>query len=60
MNTCTMCGVTIPEGQKVCSICYGDPFYGTDGLLLAAIQAEEERAYLQVQQTVEEDNGKDS
>ena len=31
MNYCTMCGKSIPEGQKVCSMCYGDIDYGKDG-----------------------------
>jgi len=26
-----MCGVPIPEGQRVCSMCYGDPEFGRDG-----------------------------
>jgi len=28
---CKSCGVTIPEGQDYCSMCYGDPGYGNDG-----------------------------
>lgn len=31
-NTCRMCGVSIPDGQSICSMCYGDPDYGKDGL----------------------------
>jgi hypothetical protein len=31
MNNCKSCGVSIPEGQKFCSMCYGDPSYGKDG-----------------------------
>jgi len=30
-NYCKKCGVSIPEGQELCSICYGDPNYGNDG-----------------------------
>ena len=30
-NNCTMCGSSIPDGQTVCSMCYGDIDYGTDG-----------------------------
>ena len=26
-----MCGSSIPDGQTVCSMCYGDIDYGTDG-----------------------------
>jgi len=25
------CGPPVPEGQRVCSMCYGDPDYGRDG-----------------------------
>ena len=32
MDSCGSCGVQIPDGQGVCSMCYGDPGYGTDGL----------------------------
>ena len=38
MNTCKSCGIEIPNRQKFCSVCYGDPFYGTDGYLLAQMQ----------------------
>ena len=31
MASCKMCGINIPEGQRVCSMCYGDPDHGRDG-----------------------------
>ncbi|MDD4987010.1 MAG: hypothetical protein PHQ43_14820 [Dehalococcoidales bacterium] len=31
MPNCVMCGASIPEGQRVCSMCYGDIDYGSDG-----------------------------
>jgi uncharacterized membrane protein YvbJ len=31
MNSCTMCGSPIPDDQTVCSMCYGDIDYGSDG-----------------------------
>lgn len=31
MNNCTQCGIPIPDNQNVCSMCYGDPEYGSDG-----------------------------
>lgn len=31
MPYCEMCGVVVPKGQRFCSMCYGDPFYGHDG-----------------------------
>ena len=30
MANCTQCGITIPDNQKVCSMCYGDIDYGSD------------------------------
>jgi len=29
-NFCKSCGVSIPSGQNFCSMCYGDPAYGSD------------------------------
>jgi len=34
MGRCLNCGVSVPAGQKFCSMCYGDPFYGRDGYYL--------------------------
>ena len=34
MPYCRCCGVPIPEGQPICSMCYGDPYYGRDGYYL--------------------------
>jgi len=34
MAYCQMCGIEIPDGQSVCSMCYGDPYYGSDGYYL--------------------------
>lgn len=31
MNYCSCCGISIPDGQKVCSMCYGDISSGKDG-----------------------------
>ena len=31
MNNCCMCGASIPEGQRICSMCYGDVDHGRDG-----------------------------
>lgn len=31
MSNCVQCGSPIPEGQRVCSMCYGDIDYGNDG-----------------------------
>ena len=31
MNRCKQCGERIPDKQTVCSMCYGDISYGSDG-----------------------------
>lgn len=31
MSYCRDCGSPVPSGQKICSICYGDINYGSDG-----------------------------
>ena len=31
MSNCSCCGSSVPEGQSVCSMCYGDMDYGSDG-----------------------------
>lgn len=43
-NYCSSCGVPVPDGQRICSVCYGDPFYGRDGILLRMMQEAEEEA----------------
>lgn len=30
MNYCTSCGASVPNDQTLCSMCYGDPAYGSD------------------------------
>ena len=58
MGYCTMCGVPVPVGQRMCSMCYGDPFYGRDGYYLAylnymyeqAAKEEEERKYYELEE----------
>jgi len=32
MSICLSCGISVPKGQKFCSMCYGDIDYGSDGL----------------------------
>ena len=31
MANCSMCGISIPDGQRTCSMCYGDVDHGRDG-----------------------------
>lgn len=40
VNHCSCCGKEIPDGQSVCSVCYGDPDYGWDGYYQAELDAE--------------------
>lgn len=47
-NYCADCAVPIPDGQKFCSMCYGDMEYGKDGYY---------RDWY-MQQLEEEENGK--
>lgn len=46
MASCQSCGAYIPEDQGVCSMCYGDPYYGYDGNYINYLMeiAEEEAA----------------
>ena len=37
-NYCKSCGVEIPDEQEFCSMCYGDPYYGTDGYYLEYLE----------------------
>lgn len=45
-NYCKSCGISIPDGQNFCSMCYGDPAYGSDGYYMDYLegQREEEEA----------------
>jgi len=31
MGACNCCGIEIPDGQRTCSMCYGNISHGTDG-----------------------------
>jgi hypothetical protein len=53
MSYCVSCGVPIPAGQKTCSMCYGDPYHGTDGYYMDLL--EEERAAEEYAQRSEQD-----
>ena len=47
MNYCIQCGSPIPEGQHVCSMCYGDPEYGRDGYYRRWLEEEMKRNMLE-------------
>lgn len=63
MANCSSCGISIPDGQgDVCSMCYGDPYYGSDGYYLEYLnQLEEannqaqEQARLDIEESKEDD-----
>ena len=65
MPSCTSCGSYIPEGQgSSCSMCYGDPYHGSDGYYLEMLEAQAreeaerdraEEAWIQEQQEAELD-----
>lgn len=42
MDNCSCCGNSIPEGQGVCSMCYGDPSFGQDGYYQRMLEMEEQ------------------
>lgn len=43
MPYCIMCGAPIPEGQRLCSMCYGDIDYGADGYYRKWAEQEDDR-----------------
>ena len=43
MASCSMCVSSIPEGQRVCSMCYGDIDYGKDGYYREWAEQEEQQ-----------------
>lgn len=53
MAYCVGCGSEIPEGQRVCSMCYGDPFYGNDGYYLDWLKRELEDLQSEEDQYIE-------
>ena len=55
MGSCSSCGISIPEGQSVCSMCYGDPAYGRDGYYEEWLKQEETGKHESVQETTTSD-----
>lgn len=55
-NNCTMCGLSIPKNQKVCSMCYGDIDYGSDGYYREWAEKQLE-SDIQREQEAEQDRG---
>jgi len=43
MSHCVMCGVSIPDGQRSYSMCYGDPYYGRDRIMLRMMEEQERK-----------------
>lgn len=41
MANCSSCGIEIPDGQSICSMCYGDIDYGNDGYYLRYLEEQE-------------------
>ena len=52
-NFCQSCGISIPEGQNTCSMCYGDPYHGNDWYYLDWL--EEQERHMQEKQESEDD-----
>ncbi len=66
MGSCCDCGSSIPDGQEVCSMCYGDVDYGNDGYYQAYMdraaeerQREEQEWAVQEQRAQEEQMNQD-
>jgi len=53
MSSCHDCGLPVPDGQTVCSRCYGDPYYGSDGYYLAELEAQRIQEEAQAAQEME-------
>ena len=43
-NQCVCCGSSIPNGQRTCSMCYGDPGHGRDGYYQRWLEEREREA----------------
>jgi hypothetical protein len=43
MANCTQCGSPISKGQRICSMCYGDIDYGSDGYYREWLEKQERR-----------------
>jgi len=57
-NYCVCCGIEIPDGQNTCSMCYGDPYHGSDGYYLRWLEDKELEE--QNQNQTEEDLGEEN
>lgn len=42
-NNCVCCGLPVPVGQRICSMCYGDVDYGRDGYYRKMLEGERQR-----------------
>lgn len=47
---CVMCGVGLDGDQRTCSMCYGDPAHGTDGIYQAFLDEQAYNAALEAEQ----------
>jgi hypothetical protein len=41
-GNCKSCGISVPENQSVCSMCYGDIDYGSDGYYRNLVEQQEQ------------------
>lgn len=54
MSHCS-CGNWIPDGQRTCSMCYGDPDHGRDGYYRKWLEDQEQEAEMERQQRQQEE-----
>lgn len=60
MSSCGSCGVSVPDGQKFCSMCYGDPEYGRDGYYKRMLEEDMRRQDEERQWEQEMENERDT
>lgn len=58
MATCISCGSSIPNGQRICSMCYGDVDHGKDGYYRQWLEQKQEK-YEQENREVEVNHDKE-
>jgi len=53
---CVCCGSVLPKSHpyRVCSMCYGDPYFGTDGYMLRAMEEEAQREAMALEELIRE------
>ena len=48
MGSCSQCGSSVPDGQGICSMCYGDPGHGSDGYYQEWLETQAQEAEMRM------------